>query len=279
MQHTFQTSDDQFFGLTPEMGMLSFSKHEPVGYFTIIWAISGEVMLIADELPVDLVPNTMTFFTPNQHVRYAGDEGTYIALQFNREFYCTFQNDHEVSCNGLIFFSSMGTPVIQLSQEDHRRFDRLYEVLLEEFSWRDTIQGEMLRALLKRWIILATRIFKMQGFKLSYDDPNIEVIRHFNMLVEARYKELHSVAEYADLLHKSPKTLSHLFKQSNQPPPLRLIHSRIALEAKRLLLHTNKSIKEIAYELGFENTSTFSRLFKRVIRHSPQDYRTLHYQS
>lgn len=279
MNSTQYHLQDQYFGLQPEMTPLTFAKGTTIDYFTMIWVTEGEVMLMVDELPVDVVANQMTFFTPQQHVRLVDQEGDYIALQFNRDFYCTFQNDHEVSCNGLIFFSSKGVPIIQLSKDDEKRFRNLYEVLLEEFSWRDNIQGEMLRSLLKRWIIMATRVFKMQEFVLTYDDPNIDVIRHFNMLVEERFKSWHTVADYAESLHKTPKALTQLFKQNNQPNPLMIIHARIALEAKRLLLQTSKSIKEIAFELGFENVSTFSRLFKRMTNHSPQAYRELHYKT
>lgn len=68
--------------------------------------------------------------------------------------------------------------------------------------------------------------------------------------------------EYADLLNKSPKTLSNLFSIYNQKSPLQIIHERISLESKRLLVYTDKSTKEIAFELGFEEVAHFSRFFK-----------------
>ncbi len=265
--------------MIPEMGALHVDAMQPIGYFTMVWVRMGELMLLVDGIPINLQPEMMVFFTPNQHVELLNSDAEYIALQFNREFYCIFTYDHEVSCNGLIFFGSKGIPVLQLGKEDRHRFEMLYQVLMDEFGWRDNIQGEMLRVLLKRWIILATRIFKMQDFSISYDKTSVEVIRHFNMLVEERFKSLHSVAAYAKLLHKSPKTLAHLFKQNNQPNPLHIIHSRITLEAKRLLLYTDSSVKEIAYELGFDNLSGFSRLFKKTTGHSPQAFRELHYKA
>ena len=275
---TYQNKSGQFFALTPEMAELPLTSSAPIGYYTILWMTMGEIMLGVDNLPVTLSSQQMTFFTPNQYVSLIGQEGEYIALRFNREFYCTHQNDHEVSCNGLIFYGSKGVPIVKLMGDDVRRFDMLYAVLQEEFSWRDGIQGEMLRVLLKRWIIMATRLYKMQDFTLHYDDPSIETIRHFNMLVEERFRELHTVAGYARLMHKSPKTLANLFRQNQQPSPLSIIHMRIALEAKRLLLHTNDAVAEVAYALGFDNTSSFSRLFKRETGHSPLQFRELHYK-
>ena len=71
------------------------------------------------------------------------------------------------------------------------------------------------------------------------------------------------VQEYADLLNRSPKTLSNLFAAYGLPSPLRVIHERTGAEAQRLLLHTSKSAKEIAALLGFEDTAAFSRFSKK----------------
>jgi AraC-like DNA-binding protein len=52
------------------------------------------------------------------------------------------------------------------------------------------------------------------------------------------------------MLNKSPKTLSNLFKKYNEKSPLQIIQDRTILEARRLLRYSDKSIKEIAYEIG-----------------------------
>lgn len=64
------------------------------------------------------------------------------------------------------------------------------------------------------------------------------------------------------MLHKSPKTLSNIFSTCKLPSPLRVIHERVEAEAKRLLLYSNKSAKEIADILGFEDQASFSRFSK-----------------
>ena len=81
------------------------------------------------------------------------------------------------------------------------------------------------------------------------------------------------VKEYADMLNRSPKTLSNLFMRYGLPSPLRVIHERIEAEAKRLLLYSTKSAKEIADILGFEDLATFSRFFKKMEGKSISEYR------
>ena len=80
------------------------------------------------------------------------------------------------------------------------------------------------------------------------------------------------MADYADLMFKSPKTLSNTFKKLRNQSPLHMIQERIILEAKRQLYYTEKPIKEITYELGFSEPAQFSRLFKNTTGLSPSDF-------
>ena len=101
----------------------------------------------------------------------------------------------------------------------------------------------------------------------------MDIVRQFNLLVEKRYKEWHQVQDYAGELNKSPKTLSNLFSKLSNKSPLKIIHDRIILEAKRLLIYTDYTIKEIAYEIGFEEVPPFNRLFKKMIQETPSEFR------
>ena len=78
---------------------------------------------------------------------------------------------------------------------------------------------------------------------------------------------------YAELLYRSPKTISNLFAEYGLPTPLRIIHERVEAEAKRLLLYTNKSAKEISGILGFDDIAAFSRFFKKMTKESISEYR------
>ena len=197
-----------------------------------------------------------------------------IGFTFNREFYCIIDHDHEVSCNGIIFFGTQAQPVISIDAEESKKFETLLEVFLDEFTTRDNIQGEMLVMLLKRLIIKTTRIAKEQLIPSELKENQIDLVRKFNVLVDTHYKTKKQVSEYADLLFKSPKTLSNLFAKYNQKSPLQIIHERIVLEAKRLLMYTDKTAKEIAYDLGFDEVGTFHKLFKKITTQTPQAFKS-----
>lgn len=195
------------------------------------------------------------------------------ALAFNREFYCMQQHDDEVSCYGVLFFGAQHLPVISLPEEEARAVHLLYEVLAEEFGQRDHVQGEVLLALLKRLIVRVTRIATREMNTAQLPPDKFDLIRRFHFLVDIHYKTCREVADYADLLHKSPKTLSNVFRLHNHRSPQQVIHERIGLEAKRLLVYTDLTVKEIAVELGFEEPAHFSKFFKKLYGLSPLGFR------
>lgn len=61
-------------------------------------------------------------------------------IQFNREFYCIRENDYEVSCEGILYFGAQGVPKLNLDNREAQSFERLLDVLCEEFEIIDTIE-------------------------------------------------------------------------------------------------------------------------------------------
>jgi AraC family transcriptional activator of pobA len=90
---------------------------------------------------------------------------------------------------------------------------------------------------------------------------------------EAEGKGLPTVNQMACQLHLSPKYLSDLLKQETGKTAMELIHLYVISEAKNMLVVGDRSISEIAYQLGFENPPYFSRLFKKEVGISPKEYK------
>ena len=162
---------------------------------------------------------------------------------------------------------------IRLSEDERRKIDTLTRIMQEEFLSTDHLQDEMLRVLLKRFIILCTRIAEDRQGAVRENSLQFETIRKFYVLVHTYFKEKKQVQEYADMLNKSPKTLANILSAYQQPSAIRIIHNRIQAEARRLLLYTAKSSKEIALMLGFEDQAAFSRFFKNAAGLSATEYR------
>ena len=156
-----------------------------------------------------------------------------------------------------------------------KQFHLLWEMFLMEMEESDNLKKEMLRTMLKRFLIICLRIYKKQELNITIDSQNIGIIREFNYLVEQHFKMLTQVKDYAKLLHKSPKTLSNIFKKYIDKSPLQIINERRLLEARRLLHYTDATVQEISEELNFKDTPSFSHFFSNREGTSPSRYRKL----
>lgn len=251
---------------------LFFSKDRFNKYFTIAWNPGESQIVTIDGTEYEFPGNTLLTLLFSQSFSFENSESI-IAWQFNREFYCIIDHDSEVSCVGFLF-SSTDHMFVKLNDHAQQKLQLLSNVFIEELNTSDHIQNEMLLVLLKRLIIYVTRLAKSGYVPVKkLPDERFHIIRKFNLLVEAHFKSEHSVSFYAQQLCKSPKTLSNLFAIFNQKTPSQIIQERITVEARRLLSYTDKSIKHITFELGFEDVAYFSNFFKKNIGVSPSDFR------
>lgn len=194
-------------------------------------------------------------------------------LRFNRSFYCIVDHDSEVGCKGILFFGASQLPVLKIPDGEVEKFQTIWRMFELEMQSNDDLQLEMLQSILKRFIIMCTRVYKQTENYNGLAKAEVDIVREYNFLVEKNFKTMHTVAEYADVLNKSPKTLSNLFSKVASKTPLQFIQERKLLEAKRLLRYTDKTIKEISYEIGFEDIQTFGRFFKNYVGVSPSKFK------
>ncbi|MBN7813359.1 helix-turn-helix domain-containing protein [Algoriphagus sp. H41] len=197
-------------------------------------------------------------------------------IRFNRSFYCIIDHDSEVGCKGVLFFGASQLPSFVIPADELEKFQTVWKMFELEMRSEDELQLEMLQSMLKRFIILCTRIYKQQEDFGKIDKLQMDLVREYNFLVEKNFRTVHTVAEYAAMLNKSPKTLSNLFSKISSKSPLQYIKERRLLEARRLLRHTDKSVKEIAYEIGFEDPQTFGRFFRNSLGVSPSEFKESH---
>lgn len=276
MLHTFyDESLDAFFSLH-RTGDQNDSPKGAVKHYTVFWVRKGCMRGEIDFQQLDVGEGSIFFLTPGQMLQLgeAYPEEA-VLISFNKNFYCVERHDEEVSCNGLLFNGAFESPVIQLDEQEAHSFGTLLEVMEEEFGQEDRIQREMMQLLLKRLIIKCTRIAKAQLEADHRGKPQeVDLVRAYSALVEKHFREWHKVAQYADQLHRSPKTLSNLFRKYNSKTPLGIIHERIALEAKRILLYSEATVKEAAYALGFDDPAAFSKFFTKMVGQSPSQFKS-----
>jgi len=269
---TFKNED--LFTLTDFTCQPSQALLNKKGLYKIVWCRENSAKMIIDGYVVSPKKDEVVFCTPLNVMNIEVSTQGLIALVFNKEFFCIQTHDEEVSCNGFLFFGSSQPQIVALQEKEKKVFEMMLYFFEEEFSIKDHVQGEMLRTLLKRLLILSTRMVKKGIQEPDLPNVQIDIIRKYNLLVEQHFREKHQVKDYADLLFKSPKTLSNLFKKYGDNSPLTIINERILLEAKRLLLYSDKTNEEIAHELGYKDSGHFSKFFKRNEGVSPTIFKS-----
>lgn len=275
LQYIDHLTQGEFHLIIHEAGFdrLFFQRDRKDKFLTIAWNNGPEQTVTIDEVNSIFPAQSILPLMVNQSFYFEKPEQI-IAWQFNRDFYCIVDHDKEVSCVGFIFFGSAGKMFVKLDEKHQKKIDLLQQILIDEFETTDNIQREMLMMMLKRLVIIVTRLAKEQYLtEEQLSDDKLDIIRRYNLLVENHYRKEHTVQFYADQLHRSPKTLANLFAIYNHKSPLAVIQERVIQEARRLLLYTDKSSKEIAYELGYEDAAYFSNFFKKHTAYAPSDFR------
>jgi AraC-like DNA-binding protein len=118
-----------------------------------------------------------------------------------------------------------------------------------------------------------TSLYQAQS-KLTENHNRFHVVaKAFRKELELRYKTVKRPALYADFLNLSASYLNECVKTATGQSLSNNIHQRVILEAKRLLYHSDKSVKEIATELGYDDYSYFIRLFVKVTGSQPLHFR------
>lgn len=254
-----------------------FDHVQRLNYYSLIWIQTGSGKVSVDFSEYNFVPNHLLSFSPYQPFMLENTEKiTGVALCFHPDFFCIHHHQKEVACNGVLFNNIYQPPFVEVDADSQKIFDILLTQLKSEMQNPALAQNELLISYIKIFLITASRLRKVQFTELeqtclAQKEPFI--LQNLKNFIELHYKTKHSASDYADLLNITPKALAKITRVHFNKTLTNLIAERIIIEAKRELYLTNKSVKEIAYELGYEDEHYFSRFFKNNASVSPQLYR------
>ncbi len=246
-------------------------------YFSLIWVLEGFGKIKADFAEYEFEANSLFAFSPYQPYMIAADipiKG--IAICFHPEFFCIYKHHKEVSCNGVLYNNVYQPPFVTVDEASAVTFQMLCDQIKTEMQNPALAQYELLVSYLKIFLITASRLKTQQHPKAAEevkDNKEPFILQKLKDAIEENFKTKHSPADYAEILYISPKALAKIAKSHFNKTLSSLINERIIIEAKRELYLTDKTVKEIAYELGYEDEYYFSRFFKVNADVSPQLYR------
>ncbi|MCI2229519.1 helix-turn-helix domain-containing protein [Polaribacter sp. MSW13] len=243
--------------------------------YSIYWIQEGKGTYNIDFEQYTFEDNVLFFLSPGQVFTVDSEQiKTAYKLSFVRDFYCIQTHDAEVACNGILFNNVYETPFIKPCAKDTAKLNFILESLIEEFQQDETAQYDMLQSYLKQFIISSVRVKKENH--VIKEDIETRLFKDFSLLVEQNFRSMHAVTDYANRLGISPKSISKHFQKLGAKTPSDFIKNRILLEAKRQLIYTDKTVKEIAFELGFNDPAYFTRFFTKAILKSPLQFKKEH---
>ncbi len=274
--------------VNPQTGNLVFKLHkfgnegyfdhiQRLNYYSLIWIRQGHGTLKADFSKYDFSLNTLLAFSPYQPFMLnlaADSEG--LALHFHPDFFCIHKHHKDVSCNGVLFNNIYNPPYVHVDSAAERTFEMILTQIATEMQHLELAQYELLVSYLKIFLITASRLKIAQNDHVTLNFANKKepfILQELKDNIEEHFKTKHSASDYSDLLNISPKSLAKITKTHFNKTLTDLIAERIVIEAKRELYLTNKSVKEIAYDLGYDDEHYFSRFFKKNADASPQLFR------
>jgi AraC family transcriptional regulator, transcriptional activator of pobA len=254
-----------------------FDHIQRQNYYSLIWVKRGNGNVKSDFSKYCYSGNTLFAFSPYQPFMFQTDEKNEgVVINFHPDFFCIHKHQHEVACNGVLFNNIYNPPFVTIDKIAEETLDMLLGQIKTEMQNPALAQTELLISYLKIFLITVSRLKTAQEPKVLKAIADLKepfILQNLKEAIEKDFKTKHSASDYAKALNISAKALAKITKTHFNKTLTDLISERIIIEAKRELYLTNKAIKEIAYELGYQDEYYFSRFFKTNADISPQMYR------
>ena len=235
--------------------------------------VSGEGTMMHDFREQDIQGTALFFLRPGQvHTIGVRDRLKGTVISFTQEFF-----DHKMPPPSRLYdlpFFTPGAPVpwLMLDRTQAKPFAALFAELQGEFDAALPGAADVLRAILLILLVRTGRLYE-EMHPAGQASRGSLLARQFNLELERHFREWQAIGPYARKLGVTPDHLNEVVREHTGHTAGDLIRQRRLLDAKRLLLHSDHSVSEIGYQLGFDDPSYFSRFFRRYSGDTPAQFR------
>jgi AraC family transcriptional regulator, transcriptional activator of pobA len=244
-------------------------------FFEVLYLQKGSGYHVIDGNKYEIKPPCVFFMSPGQahKLELSNDIEGYIFI-FTADFYLLNRNNQ----NSLIefpFFYSIhqdNPPLLLENGNDILFLESLFRKSITEIDRNGDQAVEMLRSILDLILTTCASRYQVNENLLNKGKGQILVKRFFHLIEENNQKNL-SLSDYAGMIGITPNHLTQIVKLLTGKTSSQIIKAKQLLEIKRLLVHTNLSVSEIANQLNFEDQSYFTKFFKRETGLTPIQYR------
>ncbi len=236
-------------------------------FFEIVWLRDEDALHELHDLRTPVHGDWLYLIPPYRvhQLNKAGKKG--VLISFKREI---IEDDiKEFILDVFRIFNIQGEfSCLYVDEAAATDLDRVYQLLVAEYG-SDFGEMAMIKAILKVFLL---KIIRLKEKVFTIQDFNEKRVYEFLLLLEHHYLQARTAEFYAGELGLSAKRLNQVLKEKLGQTAVQLIHDRIILEAKRQIIHSENTIKEIAFNLGFKDRPYFSRFFKVQSGQSPENF-------
>ncbi len=230
----------------------------------IIWLTKGSGSYKSNLASASIKPNFVFCLNPSQQNKILVDENAKgFIISFTENFLSIGELEFDLTCQANLFNLFSKTRGIFVNADLASDMQEIVVRMMKEYANIFIFKTEILKRYLKIFLIYLTRQFD-ESFQPVMQTRNTELVQKFMNALEKNYRDKKMVADYADILFVTPNYLNEIIKKLTGYSAGYHIRQRITLEAKRMALYSDNSMKEIAYDLGFLDCAHFSKFFKSI---------------
>ncbi|TYB74043.1 AraC family transcriptional regulator [Bizionia myxarmorum] len=251
------------------------TKPHRAEFYQILWFQKGSPTHIVDFNPIKIKPNSLLFVNKNS-VQLFDNETNFSGkmILFTDSFFCKTEMDTKFLRSSILFNDLLSITQINVSKSNST-FASIFQQLETELeNLKDNYQSDILRNDLRNLLLNSERERRNQNFIEIKKDDDFDYALILKDLLDINFINHKKVSFYSQKMHLTSKRLNQATTKIFGKTPKEIIDERVLLESKRILAHTNESIKEIAFSLGFEEPTNFIKYFKKHTDKTPVEFRT-----
>ncbi|MGV3598011.1 MAG: helix-turn-helix domain-containing protein [Bacteroidota bacterium] len=247
-------------------------KHD---FYLIVLFTQGSGLHEIDFVQYHVAKGAVFLMTPGQVHRWTlTDDAEGFIIFHTKEFY-------DITCankriNELSFFSSAGeSPFVQLKDEQLEQAEALFKRILSQCQGADSTHKFLtLGALCNLLYLDIEGVYSRKEAVSKQSTLYLHKLSALRQLIDLNYTRLKYPKDYAVLMNISAKHLNRICIETVGKTTGALIAERLVLEAKRVLAYSDKPIKQIAEQLGFDDSAYFIRFFKKHTGQTPAKFQS-----
>jgi AraC family transcriptional regulator, transcriptional activator of pobA len=240
-------------------------------FFDILLVTRGRGEFFLDERVYPIKPGIVFLSRPGEVRRWNVPRLDGAVLFFAPAFFTDAFSDPHFLDQFACFQPNRRSSAVALNSRDRRLFLTRFHEMEREIQAPSVDEPHALRALTYQVLVLLNRAYvRAYGADADVRDS---VVAQYQSLVEQRFARTHYVADYARALGVTPRQLNDRCRAAKTLSASAIVHERVTVEARRLLLYTDLPVARIGASLGFEDPAYFARFFRRETGLSPTAFR------